>query len=480
MELPKSGNTVIIDDKVNEALPLMNVLAMQGISYCYFNGEPNNYPNEPLDSVRLIFVDMHLDEVASATNGSKNVISTLLAGIEKIIGEDNGPYAILVWSKHDSEYMNEFRKVVLKEGVLPSKPIAVLNMEKAECFERSEEVDGQLIWKIKKKGLEKIEQTIVEQMETVDAFILLYNWENGIKRAANEIVCRISNINENDEWNRNIKGDFLKIANAYAGKVLEKTNSEITKNLYYAMNEMVNDTNCVIAEKIVENISEINVFQSQNEIKGNIQMVKKIGDKKYIISYDESGIYHLYENNKEKCEGKHIDKIFNNVENDAEELQDFYLRKIANVNSMLLIRHYFLEDMRPGNVYLATDELKEELCELVDSKEDYNKVKGIEVEISPICDYSQKKRKRVRMLPGLIVPREVKIKDSANYLYVTKTVLIENKITRLIFDFRYFKSEQLEYLTGKKVEFAIGDILLQNIKDELTNHISRSGIVVVE
>lgn len=246
------------------------------------------------------------------------------------------------------------------------------------------------------------------------------------------------------------------------------------------MNEMVNDTNCVIAEKIVENISEINVFQSQNEIKGNIQMVKKIGDKKYIISYDESGIYHLYENNKEKCEGKHIDKIFNNVENDAEELQDFYLRKIANVNSMLLIRHYFLEDMRPGNVYLATDELKEELCELVDSKEDYNKVKGIEVEISPICDYSQKKRKRVRMLPGLIVPREVKIKDSANYLYVTKTVLIENKITRLIFDFRYFKSEQLEYLTGKKVEFAIGDILLQNIKDELTNHISRSGIVVVE
>lgn len=317
-------------------------------------------------------------------------------------------------------------------------------------------------------------------METVDAFILLYNWENGIKRAANEIVCRISNINENDEWNRNIKGDFLKIANAYAGKVLEKTNSEITKNLYYAMNEMVNDTNCVIAEKIVENISEINVFQSQNEIKGNIQMVKKIGDKKYIISYDESGIYHLYENNKEKCEGKHIDKIFNNVENDAEELQDFYLRKIANVNSMLLIRHYFLEDMRPGNVYLATDELKEELCELVDSKEDYNKVKGIEVEISPICDYSQKKRKRVRMLPGLIVPREVKIKDSANYLYVTKTVLIENEITRLIFDFRYFKSEQLEYLTGKKVEFAIGDILLQNIKDELTNHISRSGIVVVE
>ena len=135
MELPKNGGIVIIDDKINEAVPLMNALAKRGVSYSYYDGKPRNYPKEPLESVRFVFLDMHLDEVASATNGDKNIVSSLIGGVDAVVGEDNGPYAIMVWSKHDSQHMKDFKKAVIDDNGLRCKPIAILNLEKSKCFE---------------------------------------------------------------------------------------------------------------------------------------------------------------------------------------------------------------------------------------------------------------------------------------------------------------------------------------------------------
>lgn len=75
MDLPKNGSVVIIDDQIMEALPLMNALAKRGVSYSYYDGKSKNYPTVPLDNVRLIFLDMHLDEAAVGTTNTKNIIS---------------------------------------------------------------------------------------------------------------------------------------------------------------------------------------------------------------------------------------------------------------------------------------------------------------------------------------------------------------------------------------------------------------------
>lgn len=100
MKLPKNGSIVIIDDQIKEALPLMNALAVRGASYLYYDGKSKHYPKCPLDNVRIIFLDMHLDEVAGGTNSTKNIVSSLVAGIEAIVHKENGPYIIMVWSKH--------------------------------------------------------------------------------------------------------------------------------------------------------------------------------------------------------------------------------------------------------------------------------------------------------------------------------------------------------------------------------------------
>lgn len=55
MELPKNGGIVIIDDQMEEALPLMNALSSKGVAYSYYDGQPRNYPKEPLTNIRLVF-----------------------------------------------------------------------------------------------------------------------------------------------------------------------------------------------------------------------------------------------------------------------------------------------------------------------------------------------------------------------------------------------------------------------------------------
>ena len=96
MDLPKNGSVVIIDDKINEALPLIKALAKRGVPYSYYDGKSKSYPPKALDNVRIIFLDMHLDEVASGATNTKNIVSLLVAGLDAIVDENNGPYVIMV------------------------------------------------------------------------------------------------------------------------------------------------------------------------------------------------------------------------------------------------------------------------------------------------------------------------------------------------------------------------------------------------
>ena len=78
------------------------------------------------------------------------------------------------------------------------------------------------------------------------------------------------------------------------------------------------------------------------------------------------------------------------------------------------------------------------------------------------------------------IPAELVEKDSSKYTYITIPIMIEGKVRRILFDFRFYTSEKIDYLDEKKPLYAIGDELLQNIRDELSTHSVRSGIICVE
>lgn len=483
MNLPKNGTIVIIDDKISEAYPLMNALSKRGVAYSYYDGKPKNYPATTLSNVRLVFLDMHLDEVASASNGGKNVVSTLVAGLNALVGVDNGPYAILVWSKHDAQHMIELKKTIMEKNGLECKPIALLNLEKASCFEMMDVDAGQeKQWKLKPNGLNIIEENMEKQLKKVDAFSVLYNWEDGIRESAKQTVKEISSLFyiDNGEWNKNIKSFMVKMARAYAGKTIDSNNNDILKNVFYSFNNIINGYTNTIVDTYINGINGIIMESKEENINGAIELTCAIKNSIYILSFEEN-IFYLYKDGEQVYQNKKIEKIF---EYDREQvgtfLYELYMNNIARVNSLLMLRSCLLNEIHPGNIYNAHDNIKNEMCnEFKLSLSERCRVDGIEMEISPICDYSQQKRKRLRILPGLLIPLDIKINEKSKYIYITKPIMVDEKVVRAVFDFRYFTSERLEYFRGKKAEFAAGDALLQNIKEELYSHGIRSGMVVL-
>lgn len=489
MELPKNGSVIIIDDQIAEALPLMNALAKRGVSYSYYNGESKRYPDEPLDSIRLIFLDMHLDEAAGGATTTKNIVSSLVAGISALVREDNGPYVVMVWSKHDSQHLVELEDTLLKRDSVPCRPIAVLNMEKSSCFESvvSSQKDVKAEWKLKDDGLEIIENNLKTQLELVDAFLIMCNWENGIKKSAQEVVQTLGAFfdNKNPKWNDNLKSCMRRLAKAYAGQTLEMSDENVTRNLYYSMNSIINDFNGVETDRMLRLIEgEVGLIQKKEGISGDIILSYIEDDKEFILSGDDKK-YYIYENGKLVYDCGDLKKVFTPKNDDYDKvkknLQTMYLTSTSTINTLLNIRNYVLEKERPGNIYEASQELKKEICEAHGIGETMQgDVRCVELEVSPMCDYAQNKRKRLRILPGLEIPNDFIGRDNSKYTYLTVPIMIEGKIRRILFDFRFYTSEGTKYFDGKEPLYAIGDELLQNIKEELSAHGVRSGIISVD
>lgn len=122
---PLNGKVVIIDDNIEEAMPLMNVLSKHHISFTYFDGKKDNLPEKPVDNVRIIFLDIQLEGMEGIQD-DKTKLSALLNVIKNVIGDKPDLYIIIAWTKHD-ELIND-----IKSSLSP-KPFIFLNLEKATC-----------------------------------------------------------------------------------------------------------------------------------------------------------------------------------------------------------------------------------------------------------------------------------------------------------------------------------------------------------
>ncbi len=201
------------------------------------------------------------------------------------------------------------------------------------------------------------------------------------------------------------------------------------------------------------------------------------GGKKYFVYADKNRIYSGDTIRK-------INPVSGAPRTEEEEkmksgLIGMYKKRCANVNSLLLLRNNYFMDKRPGNVYLDVSGREEHFCDEnnVQDEETKKKIRAIELEVSPICDYSQNKRSKVRILPGYMVPVEASVKTTAEYYYVSPVISYEEGEYKMVFDFKEFTSENLSYLDNRRPIFAINDDLLHVIKEKMFSHGSRSGIV---
>ena len=126
MEGLRTVRVLVVDDKINEAVPFMEALAKRSIGTIYFSGtDLEKLPPEDakLTGIRLAALDLDLEVGGEA----QQAIGTLFNVMNRLLHENNGPYLAIAWTSKENEYFVEFQN---RQTELACPPIDVIRMEK--------------------------------------------------------------------------------------------------------------------------------------------------------------------------------------------------------------------------------------------------------------------------------------------------------------------------------------------------------------
>jgi len=423
MPLPQSGRVVVIDDNYNEVEAIIKMLSQQRISVTYFSGKLDELPEQPFPDVRIIFLDVVL---SGLTVGNTTIVSALMGVLGKIVNKNNGPFVVVLWTKHP-DHIEGLKNALQNEGY---KAI-IIDLEKTDFFEKN--------GSFKSDSYTKLKQRINGKLKEIDIFKIFIHWENVVNDAASRTVNNFSQLSEfknKDEWNKNIKSIFNKMAEAWAGKTFDtEVSEEIIRNALFTFNGIFEDT--------FENL-----IQSDNS----------------------------------------IPEIVFSHENVMSEV-------VSKINTRLLLDFTGLDRFNPGNIYIEenVEEILKDIMDINETQLDDIKNNSIPIfaEITPLCDFLQDKMKLSRIIKGVLLPENTtdnngtniwkKIKKS-DFVYTTPQFYYEdkNKLYKLVLDFKYFSSKSLSDIKNKKPIFRLRKDILNEIQIKLSSHISRTGVLFLD
>lgn len=444
---PENGSVVIVDDQIEEALPLMMALSKLDISFKYFNGNLDNMPEQPLSNVKIIFLDIQLEGMEGVRN-DKTMLSTLANIINRIAGKNCLPYLIIAWTKNQ-ELVND-----LNNFLGNNKPLLVLAITKDE---------------VKKNGefdIEKIRKKLEEEIRKSSSFQFFLRWQNIVNFSSIKVVNEIASIYSfNGEWDNNIKNILKLLADAYAGKQAE---NDILKNAMMCFNNLYLD---IIENNILSGIPDFPIdIQEMNNL--NDDEVKGELNRRLLISIEKSNSVvpgNVYEENDcFKFIKLNPQDIFQKVDVEFKKKLEECLKRVESGNC----------DEKSDLKTLKKQIIK--CCSNSSLEYEDNKFSLVFLEVSPFCDYAQKKWKMHRLLPGIEWPFEYERNlKRADYIYKTPLFRINNKLLFYVFDIHYLTSLPLETLNNVNSNLRFRKELLNDIQTKIATHINRPGLTSV-
>ncbi|MEG0308351.1 MAG: hypothetical protein RR636_10430 [Clostridium sp.] len=505
MEIIKNSKVLIIDDKYEEVSPVIQSLAREGIFTIYWNGNIETKPNVPLQGIRFVFLDMRFSSVTD----SRSINTWLFTLLKSAISEKNGPYILLIWSKHDSEYLEGFKDEFSSVKEVP-KPYLIINMEKnnfIKWVDEENEVYNQVaatldiqgkqdikdeilevlkvnsigekneIIQLRENVTEELLRSLDEKLNQVNSLAILLMWEKIVTTSAKNLVNNITEFSElNEDWNNNIKTLIQYLAKANAGKSLGATAKDYVVNSLSSLNQMLPD-------ELWNQLNKQDVDEETFNFISEPSIIKTIADNTYSIS-KMSKKYVIKKNNSSYASFKHINELKEHSEKElCEELHRQYLGVCGKVNFKLLCERTVSEQIKkPGNLYEVKNVyFLEDLCSSILKANDIQvltKIRVIKLDISSSCDYAQNKLKRARILHGIMIEEgEFSIIENTDDIFCTPELEMDNKLVKIVFNFNYISNESKESLSEENVIFSFRELLLSEIKHKLSSYISRVGII---
>lgn len=432
--IPINGRIAIVDDSVEQALPLMTTLSKNNIPYTYYKGnDSESFPETPENDIRILFLDLNL--LGDKFQKSKEIRSSLINTLRHLLSPENYPYVLILWSRQEHEYKDVLEDIFRKE-LKDRAPIAIKSYVKSDFFPNfAEEVDDS---KDKRIILDELKRILAE----LPAYSYLLQWENQVHNSADETIGSIfRDFHSCENWNENANCILEMLAKSYLEQSYENVTLEAkTKASLLLLNDVLYD--------YLENGVNKNLFGSTEELTHSIP--------------DKEADTIAYKINHRLL----LSNVIDDMKQPGCAFKYFSSKKYK--------AHF--EEILNDSCTCSDDEKKNMIDTMI----------PCEVIVTPACDYAQKKCKTNRLVQGLLIEskhvigKKKKIKNIDNRtdaIYISPVFEYKNRHYVLILNFRYFITDDMD--TNKKSYplFRLRTPMLSEIQSRLARHINRQGIM---
>ena len=458
---------VVFDDNEKEAAPLIEALNYERIPSVYINFKDDERDDKKLKNIRIVFADLIIGNYQPGDDN--NTVEAIRTSILDNIDDNNGPFILVVWSKHSS--LADTLKNRLLE-INPQLNFVVIKLDKNEYFESAENNK----WTLKNEiTFQDIKNDINKKLKDLNHLPIFLEWERDARGTVSKLLNDFIGDITNKEQVKNTISSAIKLT---LGKNTDVTTKEKINSFYQTLNttladSIINNSNPI--EQHEEFINSLDLETIDDNMKAEIN--RKTLFENPIDNELKTGNIYSFEDFKNNFS----DDVLNEVCGyDNAILGRDFLRhnptETKNEQDSIILR--FCKTICP-DILKSKGELKRDCKEFIT-----NNTFLIIMDFTPSCDIAQTKYLKSRLIYGYIFKSDIKcISKKSESLYIT--------------DFHFQYKDNSRGLDGNyKLAFFIKNIFAVNPKKikELTpmirarkefatdlqhsiaNHISRIGI----
>jgi hypothetical protein len=435
------ARVVLVDDDVTEAMPVIKAFSRAGVPVAYFDGTESELPRLTgrLRGVRLAILDMDLGVGGPAENKA----STLVGVLGRIIAEDNGPYGILIWTKHP-ELKDLVTQYIYERSEVPN-PVFVTMLKKANFIKSPP----------KQFAIAKLSKELFKEPADNSPLECLQVWEGLTFRAATNVTDSIATLSGSDganlaEWKKAWQEEALRLLFVISKAQAEEQHSaeNCIPALFLALNPLHSDR------------MELLVGEMPDDLEAYVDGIMAAkGGSKVDRKARVNSMLHLAADRQRKFTAGNL-YVF------ARRNRPAFVPQLRDLLSAAVQGN---DAQRNENVTQLTPVVQ--LCG---------------VEISPLCDHAQGKLGVSRILLGLLVPHdhEKKIKSAGSLkrigpLYFAKTRQLKAGTYNLYLDSRYVAAAKLQQVKALRATVRVRPQLLADIQSWAAYQGSRQGVMLL-
>lgn len=446
--LPLNGRIVIVDDSIEQALPLMVELGKRRLSYSYYNGHSENLPPEGVsDGVRLVFLDINL--IDNSVHPLKELYSIVYGVMNRLIGKGNLPYVLVCWSRNEEVYNLIIEK--LNEDLKERRPVCSIPLQKSHFFT----LDGQVAEHFE-ENIEKLFESIELAIKPHVSFRNLLFWENHIHAAVNAALEDALSGIKSIDWDEAADWIFTKWGQAYSGKNFAGlSDSNKLKSAFHTLNLFFHET---VEERIDADGDNDVVFRLED------------GEKNINTScFNERLMFTICQTHP-----KEPGRIVITSENE-QAYKESLCRWFNRAHSRTFDGQK--KEISTGeNIGASSQRLNSK--KRVEIRKSWITFKLV---INAPCDYAQDKVVMNKVIPGMFIKSEFRnlINASSDAVFVSPNFYYREKNSEYFFllDFRYLTSEKKDEGESK---LKLKQVVLAEILSKLARYINRQGLLTIE